>query len=150
MLVPSILTNDFTDFFDDVFTNPWGVATRRGPEAKSIKPVPMTTDVKEYKDHFELELELPGFKKEELQAELKDGYLTVSAQHEDHKEEKDKEGRMIRKERYSGMYQRSFYVGENMEEGDIQAAFEDGVLKLNIPKKEEQPKVEERKLISIT
>ena len=109
----------------------------------------MTTDVKEFDDHYELDLELPGFKKEELQAELKEGYLTVSAQHTENSEEKDKAGKLIRKERYSGMYQRSFYVGENIEESDIQAAFNDGVLKLCIPKKEEQPKVEEKKLISI-
>ena len=78
----------------------------------------MNTDVKEFDDRYELEFELPGFKKEDIQAELKDGYLIVNAKHQDNKDEKDKDGKYIRKERYYGSYQRSFYVGDGVTQDD--------------------------------
>ena len=96
----------------------------------------MKTDIRETDTSFELDIDLPGFKKEDIQAHLKDGYLTISAQkglERDQKEEKT--GRYIRRERYSGSCSRSFYVGENITEEDIQAKFENGILQISVPKK---------------
>ena len=83
------------------------------------------------------------------QAELKDGYLTITAQTQSESEDKDEEGTYVRKERFSGKCSRTFYVGDDIEEDDIKAKFEDGVLKIAVPKKQEQPKLEEKKTISI-
>jgi HSP20 family molecular chaperone IbpA len=107
----------------------------------------MKTDVKEFDDRYEMGLDLPGYKKEDISAELKDGYLTVNASHEESSDEKNEDGKYIRRERYSGKCTRSFYVGEGVTEEDIKAKFEDGVLKLDIPKKE--AKLPEKKLIAI-
>ncbi|SHK92987.1 Hsp20/alpha crystallin family protein [Hespellia stercorisuis] len=109
----------------------------------------MSTDVQEFDDKYQLDLELPGFKKEDIQAELKDGYLTINAKHEENKDEKDEKGKFIRRERYSGQCQRSFYVGDAITQEDIKANFENGVLKVEVPKKEAKPRVEEKKLIAI-
>ena len=98
----------------------------------------------------ELEIDLSGFKKEEVRAELKDGYLTVSAVKDLDEDEKDKEtGKYIRRERYTGSCQRSFYVGEDVTEEDIKAEFKHGILKLFVPKKEAKPAVEQKKYVSI-
>ena len=98
----------------------------------------------------ELEIDLSGFKKEEVRAELKDGYLTVSAVKDLDEDEKDKEtGKYIRRERYSGSCSRSFYVGDAVTEEDIKAKFENGTLKMLVPKKEEQKAVENKKYIAI-
>ena len=98
----------------------------------------------------ELEIDLSGFKKEEVKAELKDGYLTVSAVKDLDEDEKDKEtGKYIRRERYAGACQRSYYVGEDITEEDIKAEFKHGILKLFVPKKEAKPAVEEKKYITI-
>lgn len=139
MLMPSIFTNTyFNDFFEDPFKsldyNTSGL---------------MTTDVKDTKDGYEMTMNLPGVKKEDIQAELKDGYLTINAVSNSNKDEKDKDGKYIRKERYSGSCSRSFYVGEAVTQDDVKAKFENGVLTLEVPKKEEAPKVEEKKYISI-
>ena len=101
----------------------------------------MKTDVKETDQGYELDIELPGYKKEDVRAQLKDGYLTVQAA-------KNEEGAYIRRERYAGTMSRSFYVGDNVTEEDIHAKFEDGILKLSVPKKEAK-KVEENKYITI-
>lgn len=106
----------------------------------------MKTDIKETDKGYELHVELPGFKKDDIQAEIKDGYLTVNA--ETHNESEDSEGTYLRKERFSGKCSRSFYVGEEIAEDDITATFEDGILKLFVPK-QQQPKIEEGKKISI-
>ncbi len=108
----------------------------------------MKTDVKEHEDHYEVDIDLPGFKKEEIQLSLEGGYLTVSAAKGLDKDQEDKKGTLIRQERYVGSLQRSFYVGEALEEGDIRARFENGVLSLEIPKKEEK-KLPEKKTILI-
>ena len=108
----------------------------------------MLTDVRDHEDHYEVEIDLPGFKKDQIQIELHDGALTITAQKGLEQNEKNSEGKYVRQERYSGMMSRSFYVGENMTEEDIKAKFEDGVLKLNIPKKEEK-KLPEKKTIMI-
>ena len=96
----------------------------------------MKTDVREHDDGYELDIDLPGFKKDELTLHLENGYLTVSAAKGLDEEHKDKKGKVIRCERYSGAMQRSFYVGDGVEESDVHAKFQDGVLKLEIPKKE--------------
>ena len=110
----------------------------------------MKTDIKELEGGYELEMDLPGFTKDEITAELKDGYLTVSATKGLDKDEQEKEtGKYIRRERYAGACQRSFYVGEDITEQDIKAEFKHGILKLFVPKKEAQPKVENKKYVAI-
>ena len=108
----------------------------------------MKTDVREHDDRYELDIDLPGFSKDELSLHLQDGYLTVNAAKGLDEEKKDKQGKVIRRERYSGALQRSFYVGEAIEETDVKAKYENGVLKLEIPKKEHK-KLPERKHIAI-
>ena len=136
MLMPSIFGNDF---MDDFFVFPQERKTT--PTAKANL---MQTDVKETETGYEVVIDLPGYSKENVNAELKDGYLIISATTSTNDEEKSEDGKYIRKERYSGSCQRSFYVGE-----DIKAKFENGTLKLDIPKKEAQPKVEQKKTIAI-
>ena len=144
MLVPSIFKDNFIDDFfnDSMFSFP------NGKSGTNI-PMMMHTDVKETETSFELGIELPGYNKENIQAELKDGYLTINAEKTENKDEKE-EGRYIRKERYTGHCSRTFYVGEDIAEDDIKAKFENGVLTLNIPKEVKKPEVEEKKLISIS
>ena len=145
MLAPSIYNGFVSDLFDD-----FGDMFRCMPNyVKENRAYNMSTDVKEFEDHYELDMELPGFKKEDVKAELKNGYLTVSAKHDESNDEKDKEGKFIRKERYYGECKRSFYVGNNMSKEDIKANFENGILKLNVPKAEAKPEVETDNYISI-
>ena len=108
----------------------------------------MKTDVHETDDGYELEIDLPGFKKDELSLRLENGCLTVSAAKGLDKDEKTEKGKIIRQERYAGAMERSFYVGETITEEDVKAKFEDGVLHLCIPKKDVQ-KLPERKTIMI-
>ncbi len=108
----------------------------------------MKTDVHEHEDAYEVDIDLPGFKKDEINLTLEDGYLIVEAAKGLDKDTKDKKGKVIRQERYAGTMQRSFYVGENLTEEDIKAKMEDGVLKLTLPKKE-QAQVPEKKRIMI-
>lgn len=136
MLLPRFYQrNLFNDIFDDSFF-------RDGFGNQQMTA--MKTDIKEEEGKYLLDIELPGFGKEDINAELKDGYITITAKKEENKEEKDKEGNFIRRERYSGACQRSFYVGKDVKEEDIQAEFKDGILKLNIPK-EEPKKIEDQK-----
>ena len=139
MFMPSIFNKGF---IDDVFDDDFFV------DSKSRKAIG-NTDIKELEDKYELEVELPGFTKEDIKAEVNNGYLVISAAHNENKEEKNSEGRYIRKERYTGQCMRSFYVGNHFNEEDIKAKFENGILKLEVPKKEAQPKVEEKKYIQI-
>ena len=108
----------------------------------------MKTDVHEQEDHFEVDIDLPGFKKEELTLQLENGYLTVGAAKGLEEEKTTKKGRVVRQERWAGSMQRSFYVGEEIKEEDIAAKFENGVLSLTIPKKEVK-KLPEKKTIQI-
>ena len=101
----------------------------------------MLTDVKEHDDHYDLEVELPGFKKEDLTVELNDGYLTITAE-KSHDQNKEKDGKLVRQERYAGVMSRSYYVGEDLKTEDIHGKYEGGVLTLSIPKREEQKAVE--------
>ena len=111
-------------------------------------PREMKTDVREHDDGYELDIDLPGFKKDELTLHLENGYLTVSASKGLDEEHKDKKGKVIRRERYSGAMQRSFYVGDGVEETDVKAKYENGVLKLEIPKKDRK-QIAERHTIEI-
>ena len=147
MLMPSIFNDNlFDDFFEFPFFDDRAERKLYGHNAKNI----MKTDIKEHKDGYELEIDLPGFHKDEIQAELKDGYLTISAAKQLNQDEKEKEsGKYIRRERYSGSCQRSFYVGDEITQEDIKAEFKHGILKLFVPKKEAKPEVEQRKFVSI-
>ncbi|MCI8763771.1 MAG: Hsp20/alpha crystallin family protein [Lachnospiraceae bacterium] len=124
------------DLFDDFFNDPFFST----PFSQSSNTL-MRTDVRDDGTNYLLDIDLPGFKKEDIQAELKNGYLTIGAVREDNKEEKDNNGKVIRQERYSGSCRRSFYVGDQLKQEDIHAAFENGVLKLQFPK--EAPKAVE-------
>ncbi len=142
MLVPSIFNSNFADdFFDDFFDYP------KTAPAKSYSAM-MQTDVKDLGDSYELGIALPGYRKEDIKAELKDGYLTINAEHNESKEENEK-GKYIRKERYTGHCSRSFFVGEDLTQEDIKAKFENGVLLLTMPKEVKKPEVEEKKIINI-
>jgi len=146
MLMPSIFGDSFLDDF-------FGIEDRYPVNAKRIGNGStsglMQTDVEEHKDAYRVTMNLPGFKKEDVKAELKDGYLTITASTNTSNDEKNSEGRYIRRERYSGTCSRSFYVGENVTQEEIKAKFEDGTLKLTIPKKEAKPAVEESRYIAI-
>ena len=107
------------------------------------------SDIKELKDNYLLEIELPGFNKEDIKAEINNGYLIVTAAHNENKDEKDKEGKYIRKERYTGQFTRSFYIGDNITQEDIKGKFENGLLKLEVLKKEAKELAEEKKYIQI-
>ena len=151
MLMPSIFGEDlFDDFMRDV---PFSDRDMRKVERKLYghhgKNM-MKTDIKELDNGYELEMDLPGFAKDEVKAVLENGYLTISAAKGlDQDEQEKKTGRYIRRERYAGACQRTFYVGEDVTEADIKAEFKHGILKLFIPKKEAKPAVEEKKYISI-
>ena len=147
MLLPTIFgENLFDDFMDDNFERNF-FGSRNPLYGKHSKNL-MKTDVKETDNGYELDIDLPGFKKDEITAHLEDGYLTVSAAKSVDKDEKDKEGRYIRRERYSGSMTRSFYVGNAVTEQDIKAKYEDGILSLSIPKKDPKA-VEAKKYIAI-
>ena len=140
-LLSELMSDPFDAFFD--------AATAPVQAMQKMSPSLMRTDIKETDAGFELTIDLPGFKKDDVQAELKDGYLTIAAQTQSESEDKDEKGTYVRKERFSGKCSRTFYVGEDIEEDDIHAKFEDGVLKIAVPKKQEQPKLEEKKTIAI-
>ena len=108
----------------------------------------MLTDVRDHNDHYELEINLPGFKKDEITIELHEGNLTITASKGLNKDEKDQEGKYVRQERYAGAMHRTFYVGDEITAEDIKAKYEDGVLKLEVPKKD-VPKLPEKKTIAI-
>ena len=137
---------DVFDGFDRSFFRNFGNMDRAlyGKHAQNM----MKTDVKETDEGYEVDIDLPGFKKDEIQLELNNGYLTISTQKALEKDEKNKKGRMLRQERYAGMMQRSFYVGDHITEEDVKASYESGVLHLVLPKKD-APKMPEKKTIQI-
>ena len=148
MLMPSIFAeNLFDEFFDD-FPMPrqFRNIDRRLYGKNAARE--MKTDVHEHEDHYEVDIDLPGFKKDEITLSLENGYLTVNAAKGMDKDHTDKKGRVIRQERYAGSMQRSFYVGDALTEEDITARFENGVLSLNVPKKDER-RLPEKKVIMI-
>ena len=147
MMMPSIFgENLFDDFMDFPFEREF--FGRKNPLYGKNEKNMMKTDVKELDHAYELDIDLPGFKKDEVTAKLENGYLTISAAKGLDKDEKDKEGKYIRRERYAGAMSRSFYVGDDVKQEDIHAKFEDGILRLTVPKQDAQ-KVEENKYISI-
>ena len=147
-MLPSIFgENLFDDFFDDSFERELRAMNRNPLYGKHGRNL-MKTDVRENGDNYELAIDLPGFDKDEIQVDLKDGTLTVSASKGLDKDEQDKDGRYIRRERYAGSCSRSFYVGENLTQEDIKAKYENGILRLSVPKKEAKP-VETKKTIAI-
>jgi HSP20 family molecular chaperone IbpA len=141
MLLPSIFGESLLDDWMD-----FGNVERKlyGRHAANV----MKTDVHEHEEGYELDIDLPGFKKDEIKLSLDNGYLSVNAAKSLDKDKKNIKGKIIRQERYAGSMQRSFYVGDALTETDIKAKFEDGVLKLSIPKKEPE-KLPETKTIAI-
>ena len=134
-MLPSIFgENLFDDFFDDDEFGKLSTMGGRNPlygkRAKNL----MKTDIRETEDAFELDVDLPGFKKDEISVDLKDGYLSIGAAKSIDKEEQDKQGKYIRQERYAGAMSRSFYVGKGIEPTDVSAKYADGILRIAIPK----------------
>ncbi|WP_308579579.1 Hsp20/alpha crystallin family protein [Oribacterium sinus] len=147
MLAPSIFgENLFDDWFDFPGFRGLGRVENKlyGDRAGRL----MKTDVHEKDGQYDMDIDLPGFKKEDIKVELHDGYLQVSAVKGLNEEEKDEKGKLIRQERYSGSMQRSFYVGESIKQEDVKAKFEQGVLKLSFPKEGEK-KLPEKQPIMI-
>ena len=135
-MLPSIFSENL---FDDFFTDPFGMMVmpqRHDPLYGKHSKNLMKTDIRETDTNYELAIDLPGFKKDEIHIELKNGYLTISAAKGLDKDEKAPEGKYIRQERYAGSLSRSFYVGEDVEPQDVKAKYENGVLKLFVPKAE--------------
>ena len=136
MLMPSIFgENLLDDFFDYSFGS-----------HKTFDM--MNTDIRDTENGYEITMNMPGVRKEDVKAELKDGYLTIQATTDSSRDEKDSNGTYIRRERYTGSCSRSFYVGENLTQEDIKAKYENGILRLSVPKKEAKP-VETKKTIAI-
>ena len=143
MLVPSLFTDNFVnDFFNGAFDRTPSMFHATGSSL-------MSADVKEFKDHYELGLELPGYKKEDVTASLKDGYLTIEAKSEANNDAQDDDGRYIRRERYVGTLTRSFYVGEAVKQEEIKAKFDNGVLDISVPKVDYKPEIETARNITI-
>ena len=141
MFTPALFNDNF---FDDLFGT-------REPEVRHFdKPLPrlMSTDVRETENGYELTVDLPGYELENIKGEVKDGYLTITAEHKNETEERDKKTGYIRKERYSGSCSRTFYVGEGVTQEDIKAKYRNGVLTIDVPKKDVN-KVPEKRFIQI-
>ena len=146
-MLPSIFRDNlFDDMFDFDFDKEFDRMMRPlyGKHAQNM----MKTDVRETGNSYELDIDLPGFKKDEIKVELDNGYLSISAAKGLDKDEENKDGKYIRRERYAGAMNRTFYVGDNLTQQDIQAKFEDGILKISVPKKDVQ-QIEQNKYIAI-
>lgn len=145
MMMPSIFgENLFDDFMDD-FAFPNVDKVLYGKHASNL----MKTDVKETDSDYEVDIDLPGFKKDEIQMQLENGYLTVSASKGLNKDEKNEDGRYVRRERYAGNVSRSFYVGENVTEKDIHPKYENGILSFKMPKDDKKAVEEKKQYIAI-
>ncbi|MBQ9075687.1 MAG: Hsp20/alpha crystallin family protein [Mogibacterium sp.] len=147
MFYPTLFKDDlFDDFFDFPTFRDFDKVDRKlyGKHANGL----MKTDVRENEGNYELDIDLPGFKKDEISLTLDNGYLIVGAAKTVNEDEKDSKGKMLRQERYSGAMQRGFYVGDGIDETDVKAKFEDGVLSLSFPK-EKEPEIPEKKTIMI-
>ena len=140
-MLPSIFGENL---FDDFFTDPFGMMVmpqRHDPLYGKHSKNLMKTDVRETADSYELDIDLPGFKKDEVNVELKNGYLTIQASKGLDKDQTDKKGKYIRQERYAGACSRSFYVGWDVEPDEISAKFESGILQISVPKETRKPEV---------
>ncbi|KAA8821127.1 Hsp20/alpha crystallin family protein [Bifidobacterium vespertilionis] len=145
------LMNDtmFSDLFDDPFFEGWRQTDNGGAMSAAMANGMMCTDVKETKDGYDVDIDMPGFKKEDINLELSNGYLTVSARRDGSHEDKGEDGKWLRRERYAGSCSRSFYVGEDMKESDIHASYKNGTLCLQVPKMDAKPQVEAKHQIAI-
>ena len=137
MMIPR--KKDDFDIWGDMFRNPFFSNT----EGEIMK-----TDIKEKGDKYEIDMDLPGYEKDNIKIEIEDGYLVVSANVDTNKEEKEK-GKFVCKERYMGSCSRSFYIGEDIKDEDIKASFKNGTLRIEVPKKEEKQEIPEKKYIQI-
>ena len=137
MMIPARRNGNGLDIFDEVFADPFF-----GEKENKI----MKTDLKEKDGKYMLEIDVPGYDKEDIKIELNEGYLTVSAEKNEEKE--DKHAKYLKRERFTGMCSRSYYVGENVSEEDIKANFKNGILKIEFPKEPEK-RIEEKKYIPI-
>ena len=146
MMMPSIFGEKFFDDFYDDFENEF--FGRKNPLYGKHSKNMMKTDIRETDNSYELDIDLPGFKKEDIDVTLENGYLTISTSKGIDKDEKDSDGKYIRRERYSGSMSRSFYVGEGITHEDIKAKYEDGILKLSMPKDLDK-QIENKKTIYI-
>ena len=146
--LPTVFGENLMDVFDDFdrsFFRGIGNVDRAlyGKHAEHV----MKTDVRETEDGYEVDVDLPGFKKDEIKLELNQGYLVISAEKSMEKTDGNKKGKMLRQERYAGVMQRSFYVGDGVTETDVKASYESGVLHIRIPKKEAQKLPEEKSIL---
>lgn len=139
MLFPSVFRDNLFNDFDDIMDWP----------TVSTDPTLMKSDVKDAGDHYELTMDLPGFSKDDVKLQLKNGVLNFEATTSKSNDEKDKDGKYLRRERFQGTCSRSFYVGKDVSEDDIKAKFDNGVLTVCVPKKEAKPEVEDNHLIQI-
>ena len=142
MLMPSIFGDDL---FDDFMRFPTERQANRTQAAAEL----MRTDVRDVDGNYELYIDLPGYKKEDLKIHLKEGYLTITASRQIENDENNTEGKYVRRERYMGSCSRSFFVGKNLHQDNIRAKYENGVLKVTFPKEENRKEIEEKKYISI-
>lgn len=150
MMFPSVFgENLFDDWMNDFGFNDNLFSSKNPLYGKHAKNI-MKTDVRETDKGYELDVDLPGFKKDEVKIQLADGYLTIEAAKGLDKDEKDKKsGKYIRRERYAGSMSRSFYVGEDVKQEEIHAKYDNGILKLSVPKKEAKKAVDSSKYIAI-
>ena len=141
MMIPR--KKDEFDVWGDMFRDPF-----RDPFFSNTEGKIMKTDIKEKGDKYEIDMDLPGYEKDNIKIEIEDGYLVVSANVDTNKEEKEK-GKFVCKERYMGSCSRSFYIGEDIKDEDIKASFKNGTLRIEVPKKEEKQEIPEKKYIQI-
>ena len=155
MLIPNFFGEDFLDTFFDDFTRPVKSAVKGHGLANMPQVLPqvqvpsMRTDIVENEAGYDFDIDLPGYAKEDITAELKDGYMTVTAKKESNNEETDEKSNYIRHERYLGTVRRAFYVGEQVKQEDIKARFDNGTLKLFVPKIEVKAEEEVKNFINI-
>ena len=145
MLMPSIFGRDLLEDVIDQFNEPFMFKTNSLVSTNGA----MRTDIRENEKGYELDIDLPGVAKEDVTAELEDGYLTIKATTSKNDDVQDENGRYLRRERFYGTYSRSFYVGDQITEEDIKAKFENGILEISIPKKEVIPEEPQKKTITI-
>ena len=153
MMMPSIFgENLFDSFFDDSVPFFYKDRDLKKAEKKLYGRKGdrmMKTDIRDVDGNYELEIDLPGFKKEDVKIQLKNGYLNIQATREEKKDEKDDKGKYVRRERYTGTCNRSFYVGSSIKHEDIHAKYENGILYVTFPKEETKKEAEEKKFVSI-
>lgn len=147
-MFPSLMHDSL---FGDLFDDPFFTGLRRVSDTPGtvVSGSMMNTDVRETDKGYAVDIDMPGFKKEDIAVELKNGYLTVSAHRDTHHDEKNDNGCWLRRERYVGSCSRSFYVGENVKDTDIHASYKDGTLCLELPKPEARQQVEQKHTIAI-